>query len=93
MTQEKIEKIIPNGQFYEVYYGDGYMFIATKSEVEHLTIGDDVTVIRNERNQVVRVEIDGRIIRNGLPSEFPQGKVGNDERKKKQWRHIAKLKN
>ena len=70
MPQGKIERIEPNGQFYEVYYADGYMFIATKSEVEHLTIGDGVTVIRNERNQVVRVENNGYTVRAGVPAEF-----------------------
>lgn len=73
MPQGKIERIEPNGQFYEVYYADGHIFGATKSEVKRLTIGDIVTVTTDDRNQVIRVETNGRVVRDGVPAEFQRG--------------------
>ena len=66
----KIERIEPNGQFYEVYYADGYIFGATEAEVKQLTIGDVITVTTDDRNQVVRVVNNGRTVRAGVPAEF-----------------------
>ena len=70
MPQGKIERIEPNGQFYEVYYADGYIFGATKAEAKQLAVGTTVTVTTNDRNQVVRVEANGRTVRDGVPAEF-----------------------
>jgi len=72
MPQGKIERIEPNGQFYEVYYADGYIFGATKAEAKQLAVGTTVTVTTNDRNQVVRVETNGRTVRDGVPAEFQQ---------------------
>ena len=73
MPQGKIERIVANGQFYEVYYADGYIFGATEAEVKQLAVGDSITVTTNDRNQVVRVEANGRTVRAGVPSEFQRG--------------------
>ncbi len=70
MPQGKIERIEPNGQFYEVYYADGYIFGATEDEIKHLAVGDVVTVTTDDRNQVVCVETKGRTVRAGVPAEF-----------------------
>ncbi len=70
MPQGKIERIERNSQFYAIYYADGYIFNATEAEAKQLAVGDTVTVIRNARNQVVRVETNGRTVRDGVPTEF-----------------------
>ena len=54
---------------YAVYY-DGYIFGATEAEVKHLAVGDSITVITDDRNQVVRVETNGRTVRDGVPAEM-----------------------
>jgi hypothetical protein len=69
MLQGKIERIEQCNQFYAVYY-DGYIFGATEAESKHLAVGDVVTVTTDDRKQVVRVETNGRIIRDGVPAEF-----------------------
>ncbi len=70
MPQGKIERIEPNGQFYEVYYADGYIFGATEAEAKQLAVGDIITVTTDDRNQVVRVENNGYTVRAGVPAEF-----------------------
>lgn len=40
MPQGKIERIVANGQFYEVYYADGYIFGATEA-AEFRPLGRD----------------------------------------------------
>ncbi len=69
MPQGKIERIEQCNQFYAVYY-DGYIFGATEAEVERLAVGDIITVTTDDRNQVVRVEANGRTVRDGVPAEF-----------------------
>lgn len=70
MPQGKIERIERNSQFYAIYYADGYIFGATEAEVKHLAVGDIITVTTDDRNQVVRVEANGRTVRAGVPAEF-----------------------
>ncbi len=69
MPQGKIERIEPNGQFYAIYY-DGYIFGATEAEARQLAVGDIIIVTTDDRNQVVRVEANGRTVRDGVPAEF-----------------------
>lgn len=73
MPQGKIERIERNGQFYEVYYADGHIFGATAAEAKHLAVGDTITVTTDDRNQVVRVETNGHVVRNSVPAEFQRG--------------------
>jgi hypothetical protein len=70
MPQGKIERIERDSRFYAIYYADGYIFGATEVEVKQLAVGDIITVNTDDRNQVVRVETNGRIIRDGVPVEF-----------------------
>ncbi len=70
MPQGKIERIERDSRFYAIYYADGYIFGATEAESKHLAVGDVVTVTTDDRKQVVRVETNGRIIRDGVPAEF-----------------------
>ena len=72
MPQGKIERIERNSQFYAIYY-DGYIFGATDAEAKQLDVGDIITVTTDDRNQVIRVETNGRVVRDGVPAEFQRG--------------------
>lgn len=70
MPQGKIERIERGSRFYAIYYADGYIFCATEAEAKQLAVGDIVTVTTDDRNQVARVEVNGRTVRDGVPAEF-----------------------